>query len=530
VNPHDLWKRYEQYLCRCESVGLSLDVSRMSFPDAFLADMEEPARRAFDAMDALEGGAIANPDENRMVGHYWLRAPDRAPSAELRTAIESTRTEIKRFAADVHAGKVRPPQGRPFKYVVICGIGGSALGPQFVSDALGSPCGDPMQIYFCDNTDPDGIDRVLNCLGDHLHETLTVVMSKSGSTPETRNSMIEIMQAYAARDLCFGDHAIAVTQDGSELHEVANKGKWIRSFPMWDWVGGRTSQLSAVGLLPAALQGVDIDGLLDGARRMDECTRAHDVRANPAALMALMWHYAGNGHGEKDLVIIPYKDRLALLSRYLQQLIMESLGKEKDLDGRVVNQGLTVYGNKGSTDQHAYIQQLREGIDNFFVTFVEVLCDRQGPSVRVEPHTTSGDYLAGFLLGTRAALFEAGRESMTITIERVDAVSVGALIALFERAVGLYASLININAYHQPGVQAGKLAARQILDRQLQVIKYLGERRHTPETAEQVAAGIGAPEDIETVFHILEHLAANPDRKFTRRPGATPFDGTYAAD
>src|SRR5207247_3661910 len=107
----------------------------------------------------------------------------------------------------------------------------------------------------------------------------------------------------------------------------------------------------------------------------------------------LMWHYAGNGKGEKDMVILPYKDRLALFSKYLQQLVMESLGKEKDLDGNVVHQGIAVYGNKGSTDQHAYVQQLRDGVPNFFVTFVEVRKTRAGASMEVEPGIASGDYL-----------------------------------------------------------------------------------------------------------------------------------------
>src|SRR5207244_2695221 len=119
-------------------------------------------------------------------------------------------------------------------------------------------------------------------------------------------------------------------------------------------------------------------------------------------------------------VVLPYKDRLLLFSRYLQQLVMESLGKEFDLQGRRVNQGLTVYGNKGSTDQHAYVQQLREGVPNFFVVFVRVL-QAGGSAQEVEPGVTAGDYLHGLLLGTRAALFDNGRESMTITIPCVDA-------------------------------------------------------------------------------------------------------------
>src|SRR6185503_14994813 len=125
-----------------------------------------------------------------------------------------------------------------------------------------------------------------------------------------------------------------------------------------------------------------------------------ETRKNPAAMMALCWYWSGHGKGQKDMVVLPYKDRLLLFSRYLQQLVMESLGKEKDLAGNVVHQGIAVYGNKGSTDQHAYVQQLREGINNFFVTFIEVLKDRGAKSMQVEEGVTSGDYLNGFFQGT----------------------------------------------------------------------------------------------------------------------------------
>src|SRR5437763_14778799 len=118
-----------------------------------------------------------------------------------------------------------------------------------------------------------------------------------------------------------------------------------------------------------------------------------------------MWFYAVEGRGAKYIVILPYKERLALFSKYLQQLVMESLGKRLDREGKVVHQGIAVYGNKGSTDQHAYVQQLRDGLDNFFVTFIEVLRDRapERAGFFVEPGVTSGDYLSGFLQGTRRA-------------------------------------------------------------------------------------------------------------------------------
>src|SRR5437764_883908 len=274
---------------------------------------------------------------------------------------------------------------------------------------------------------------------------------------------------------------------------------------MWDWVGGRTSVMSAVGLVPMALEGLESEKFLAGAAKMDEKTRENDFRQNAAMLLALMWFYIGNGRGEKDMVVLPYKDRLLLFSRYLQQLVMESLGKEKDLDGKVVHQGIAVYGNKGSTDQHAYVQQLRDGVLNFFVTFIEVARDRDEPAFEVEPGVTSGDYLHGFLRGTRAALYEKSRESITVSIPEANAASIGALIALYERAVGFYGSLVNVNAYHQPGVEAGKKAATRLL--QLQSTARQKLSRGSGKTAEEIARAIDA--DPEDVFHALQHLASN---------------------
>jgi len=243
---------------------------------------------------------------------------------------------------------------------------------------------------------------------------------------------------------------------------------------------------------------------------MDVATRGRETAKNPAALLALMWLYATDGRGSKDMVILPYKDRLLLFSRYLQQLVMESLGKELDLNGKPVYQGIAVYGNKGSTDQHAYIQQLREGVLNFFVTFIQVLRDREGASMQVDPGTTSGDYLQGFLLGTRQALYEKNRESITLTIPDVSARTIGALIALYERAVGFYGFLVGINAYHQPGVEAGKKAAGTVLAVQSKLLQELAKSKGQFQTADEIAAKLN--EDPETIFHILRHLSANHDR------------------
>src|SRR5215472_17360558 len=194
---------------------------------------------------------------------------------------------------------------------------------------------------------------------------------------------------------------------------------------------------------------------------MDERTRAPGVGQNGAMLLALMWYHADSGQGEKDMVVLPYKDRLALFTKYLQQLVMESLGKEKNLASEIGHQGIAVYGNKGLTDQHSYVQQLRDGVPNVFVTFVEVPKDRRVPRFEVEDGITSGDYLEGFLRGARRGLYENRQESITMSIPEVNAFYVGALILLYERTLGFYGSLVNINRYDQPGVEAGKKVSKQ---------------------------------------------------------------------
>ena len=521
-----LWERYKNRLCADAETGLTIDTSRMNFSDGFFGEMEPLLQKAYAAMAELEGGAVANPDENRMVGHYWLRAPELAPDPGLAEEITSTISSIKAFVASVHAGNIAAPDGGRFTRMLIIGIGGSALGPQFVAESLGG-AGDRLKPCFFDNTDPDGMDRVIAELGPALAQTLVIVISKSGGTKETRNGMLEARKAFVLADLNFAAHAVAITGVDSELDRTASQQRWLARFPMWDWVGGRSSVTSAVGLLPAALQGIDIDQLLEGAKRCDRSTRSRETRKNPAALLALSWYHGTEGKGARDMVILPYKDRLLLFSRYLQQLIMESLGKERDLAGNLVHQGIAVYGNKGSTDQHAYVQQLREGVPNFFATFIEVLKDRNGASLAVEPGATSGDYLSGFFQGTRTALYDNGRESITITVDEITPATVGMLIALYERAVGLYATLINVNAYHQPGVEAGKKAAGTVLQLQGEILKRLQAEGGRAVTCEECAGALGKPEEVETVFTILKHLAANPDHGVSATKGDKPWESTF---
>ncbi|PKA62086.1 Glucose-6-phosphate isomerase 1, chloroplastic [Apostasia shenzhenica] len=417
-DPINLWHRYVDWLYQHKELGVYIDVSRIRFTNEFFEGMEPKMQKAFAAMRELEKGAIANPDEGRMVGHYWLRNAALAPKAILTSQIEKTLDAICSFADDIINAKIKPPSSPHgcFTQILSVGIGGSALGPQFVAEAL-APDNPPLKIRFIDNTDPAGIDHQIAQLGPELASTLVIVISKG----------------------------VAITQENSLLDNTARIEGWLARFPMFDWVGGRTSEMSAVGLLSAALQ---------------------------------------------DMVVLPYKDSLLLFSRYLQQLVMESLGKEFDLDG---NQIINILKNP------SIIYQLREGVHNFFVTFIEVLRDRPpGHDWELEPGVTCGDYLFGMLQGTRSALFANDRESITVTVQEVNPRSIGALIALYERAVGIYASLININAYHQPGVEAGKKAAGEVLALQKRVLAILNEAR-----LERIAfIVIGLIRSLECIFQL----------------------------
>ncbi|XWS14935.1 hypothetical protein CRYUN_Cryun35bG0051100 [Craigia yunnanensis] len=292
--------------------------------------MEPRFQAAFKAMEDLEKGAIANPDEGRMVGHYWLRNTKLAPNSFLRVQIENALDAVCKL-------NLRLLHRVVLLKILSVGIGGSALGLQFVAEAL-APDNPPLKIRFIDNTDPAGIDHQIAQLGSELASTLVIVISKttyvvylsnknlstlSGGTPETRNGLLEVQKAFREAGLDFSKQGVAITQEDSLLDNTARIEGWVARFPMFDCVGGRTSEMSA---------GIDIREMLVGASMMDNATRSTMLRNNPAALLALCWYWASDGVGSKDIVVLPYKDSLLLFSRYLQQLVMESLGKEFDLD------------------------------------------------------------------------------------------------------------------------------------------------------------------------------------------------------
>tara|TARA_Y100001968_G_scaffold333683_1_gene398340 strand:+ start:22453 stop:24042 length:1590 start_codon:yes stop_codon:yes gene_type:complete len=494
------WERFCDLLWYGEEVGCWLDISRMNFSLKQLSDLQPKIQLALEAMDSLEAGGVANPDERRQVGHYWLRNPEIAPNQNITDSIQEEIKLIDDFGKKIIKGEIKNNEKKSFTDVLWIGIGGSGLGPLLLVKAL-KEVNNGLKFHFIDNCDPEGINCVLDGIGDKLNTTLFVTVSKSGGTPEPKIGMEQVRFHAEYSSINWPSQSVAITMSGSKLYNQAKEEAWLRIFDLPDWVGGRTSITGAVGLLTCSLIDVDIKSFLNGAKSMDILTRNKECKNNPAALLSLAWWFSGDGKGKRDMVLLPYKDKLEVFSRYLQQLVMESLGKKRDRKGDIVNQGISVYGNKGSTDQHAYVQQLRDGLDNFFVTFIEVLDDNY-PSNQKLP--SPGNHLSGFLQGTRSALTEAGKQSITITIKSLNEFSLGALIALYERSVGIYAELVNVNAYHQPGVEAGKKAAQEILELQIYV------KEHLEKFGQIDLSNIDSNKfQKESFFFVIRHLVMN---------------------
>ncbi len=345
---------------------------------------------------------------------------------------------------------------------VVLGIGGSALGPIAVEQALMDGQGS-MKLIVEDNVDPERLARVFG--GLDLKKTMFNVITKSGRTSETMSQMMYAASAIEKAGLALKDHMIATTDEkNGELVKILQK-EGLKSFVIPSDVGGRFSELTPVGLLPAAVCGHDISAMLEGAAYMDElCTRE---AGNPAALYALL-HVLGMKKGFNISVMLPYADSIKYMSDWYAQLWAESLGKRYGNDGNEVFAGQTPVKALGVTDQHSQIQLYTEGPFDKIVTFLKVdkfrndlvipkaleyidaisfLCDK-----------TFGQLLEAERSATEYALCKAGRPNMTIALSQVNAYTVGALLYFFEMATAYAGEMLAINAFDQPGVEEGKIA------------------------------------------------------------------------
>ena len=492
-----------------ERAGFTFD-----FHQSLDFDLRLPLDKAFHdkaikVMEDTEKGVHVNDSEDRMVGHYWLRNPPLAPEEGIANEIIQALEYCSDFSRRVHKGEVVNEAGEPFAYLAVIGIGGSQLGFQFLMRAMGDE-GYKLKPYTLDNTDPDTMDNFIREVGQqNLDKVLYVVASKSGGTTEIRNMYTVLEEIYKAKGMSFGKHAVAVTMEGSKMYDYAKAGEWLEIFPVWDWVGGRFSVLSPVGIVPLALLGLDAAGLLEGAEAMDALTRNPSYPENPALLLTHYFIRQADTHGKHHMVVLPYKDKLDLWGKYLQQLYMESLGKTVETDKGPKYNGLSIFGNKGTTDQHSYVQQLLAGLNDYFAVFFYVLQEKgQVREMAVEDGSiTMGDYLLAFCHGTMNAMHARGRESMLITMDRLDAFTLGGLIALFERIVGYYAVHLGLNPYDQPQVEEGKKSAASIIELRKKLNAMLASSRFAVWNTDDLK-GEFAPEEYGTLYYILLQMKA----------------------
>lgn len=405
--------------------------------------------RARDRVRSELAGASVNASEARRVGHAWLRAPQLAPTPEIRQAIEGAWAEILRL-------EVKPGQR-----VLLLGIGGSALGVQCVGHALAR---DPSALMVMDNADPQGIAASLARVDPRV--TTPVVVTKSGTSAETLSLCQAAMAHWRRHGHAWEQDAIAITGPGSPLE--TNARSWRAVFPIWPFVGGRFCVTSPAGLLPLHLVGVDISALLRGAAAVDTWT-GPDVQSNPALLCAHAWYHGQAEQGLHSIALLAYRDRLRYLGRYVQQLLMESLGKAEDLDANPVQQGLSVFGERGSCDQHSILQYLTQGRNDTFTMLIETRQD----ALDEDTQRLADQHLAR-CLGTYQSLGAARRPRALLSVPGLDADSLGAVIAFFERCVGYYAGMANLNAYDQPGVEHGKQASAALADASDRIVSRLG--------------------------------------------------------
>jgi glucose-6-phosphate isomerase len=371
-----------------------------------------------------------------------------------------------------------------YECLVVIGIGGSALGTTAVATALLPFCYNELsradrrqrpRLYVLDNVDPDQTSALLDRLD--LERTLVNVISKSGTTVESMAGYLVVRERLEAAVGASGlkDRLVFTTDPvGGALRKIG-ESLGVRMFDLPPRVGGRFSVLSAVGLLPAALTGIDVDALLAGARDMAEWIADSEGWENPACVFAGVQFLEDTVLGRRVSVMMPYSARLRDLADWYRQLWAESLGKATDRQGRRVNVGPLPVKSLGVTDQHSQLQLYAEGPDDKVITFLGVREFTETARIPAPgPEAEALAYLGGHTLAelmwaeqksTAWALAQRGRPSLTITIPRVDAFSMGALIYLLEMATAISGELYDVDAFDQPGVELSKQATYALMGR-----------------------------------------------------------------
>lgn len=437
--------------------------------DSEIQSMEQFALKAFDTVEAGRG--------NDMQG--WMDSP--YDQDEVVKAIVKKAEEIRNYDA-----------------FVVLGIGGSALGPIAVFQALKHLYYNELprekrngpRFYVLDNVDPERMNALFDIID--VEKTIFNVITKSGATSETMSQYLIINDLLKKR---LGDkankHIIATTSSSKGSLIGLAKEQGYDTFFIPEGVGGRFSELCPVGLLPAAVVGIDIAEMLEGAKHMDQVCRNKNLYSNPALMSALL-QYISMKNGKNITVMMPYADSLKYIADWYCQLWAESLGKAVDNDGNIVHAGQTPVKSLGVTDQHSQVQLYAEGPFDKVITFIEVQnfrskCEIPGgleqlPNVSFLSGNTLNDLMSKELYATRYALTKQKRSNYTIVLDKVDEFNLGALLYLFQMQTAYCGAMLNINTYDQPGVEEGKNATYALFGRKGYEEKAKELREATPDS------------------------------------------------
>lgn len=445
-----------------------------------------------DAIAKYFDGDVINQTENRAVLHTALRANENASvqvdGVNVMPEIYSVKNKIKNFSNEIISGQRKGFSGKPFTDVVNIGIGGSDLGPAMIVEALQYYKND-LNVHFVSNVDGDHVNEIIKKVNPET--TLFVIVSKTFTTQETLSNAETIRSwfLHSATQEDVAKHFVAVSTNIQKVTEFGINPENI--FPMWDWVGGRFSLWSAVGLSISLAVGFDhFDQLLQGAHEMDEHFKNESFDKNIPVTLALLSIWYNNFFGAESEALIPYTQYLQKLAPYLQQGIMESNGKSIGRDGKPVNYqtGTIIWGEPGTNSQHAFFQLIHQGtkliptdfigfkeslyenkdhhdklMSNFFAQTEALLMGKTEIQVKAEfdKQGISGDK-ANFLLPFK--VFSGNKPTNTLLIQKLTPATLGALVALYEHKIFVQGVIWNIFSYDQWGVELGKQLATSILD------------------------------------------------------------------
>lgn len=471
-------------------VDYSKNIINQDTMDALLDLAHETNLKA--AITSYFGGEAINQTENRSVLHTALRAPETSSvfvdGSNVIPEVFEVKNKIKSFSTEVISGQRKGFTGKPFTDVVNIGIGGSDLGPAMVVEAL-QFYKNHLKVHFVSNVDGDHVNEVIKKLNPET--TLFVIVSKTFTTQETLSNAETIRSWFlqSASQENVAQHFVAVS---TNIHKVTEFGINPNNiFPMWDWVGGRFSLWSAVGLSISLAVGFEnFDEVLKGAHKMDNHFKNESFDKNIPVILALLSIWYNNFFGAESEAIIPYTQYLQKLAPYLQQGIMESNGKSIGRDGKPVNYqtGTIIWGEPGTNSQHAFFQLIHQGtklIPTDFIGFVkplygnenhhnklmsnffaqtEALLNGKTPEQVKDEFDKQGvsEEKAAFLLPFK--VFPGNKPTNTLLIQKLTPESLGSLIALYEHKIFVQGILWNIFSYDQWGVELGKQLANTILD------------------------------------------------------------------